>query len=84
MKILHILRNMEDERARITMEGQRKLGHEVALVLLQDAVLGSYTSEKVWACADDAAARGGASAYPTVSYDDIVRLIFEHNKVISW
>ncbi len=85
MKLLHILRSLDDTRAVETARAQREMGHDVALLLLHDAVLARPAFPgPVSACADDVSARGGHCAYPTVDYDAIVRLLFEHDRVISW
>lgn len=85
MRILHILRSLDDARAVETARAQRDQGHDVALLLLHDAVLSRPAFPgPVSACADDVRARGGRCAYPTVDYDAIVRLMFEHDRVVSW
>ncbi|MDO8531150.1 MAG: hypothetical protein Q7T26_03130 [Dehalococcoidia bacterium] len=85
MRILHILRSLDDARAVETACAQREQGHDVALMLLHDAVLARPAFPgPVSACADDVRARGGHCAYPTVDYDAIVRMMFEHDRVVSW
>lgn len=85
MKLLHILRSLDDTRAVETARAQREQGHDVTLLLLHDAVLARPAFPgPVSACADDVSARGGYCAYPTVDYDAIIRLMVEHDRVISW
>jgi sulfur relay protein TusB/DsrH len=85
MKILHIIRNLEDHRAVATLKRQQEKGHSVTLLLLQDAVLSRLSWEgKILACQEDVQARTGTTRFPTVDYEEIVRLIFEHDRVISW
>ncbi len=85
MNILHIVRQLNDDRALGTMKAQREQGHLTTLLLLHDAVLSKDApGENVLACQDDVAARGGKTAFKTVSYDDIVKLMVEHDKVILW
>lgn len=85
MKILHIVRSLDDSRALQTAAAHRELGHEVTLLLLHDAVLSRIAFPgPVHACADDVRARGGHCSFPTVDYDTVVRLLFEHDRVVSW
>ena len=85
MKILHLIRNIGDERALDTAETQKRQGHRITLLLLHDAVLdGVRYDGEVLACEDDVRARAGRTRFKTVDYDQIVRMIFEHERVISW
>lgn len=84
MRILHLIREMDDQRAIATLKAQSE-EHEVSVVLLHDAVLGaSEMPGAIYACADDVRARNGNFSGELVDFDAIVRLIFEHDKVISW
>ena len=84
MKILHLFRTSGDTRALATAAAQAKT-HEVSLLLLHDAVLDDVSfAGPLYACRDDAAARNGRGHAHLVDYDDIVRLIFAHDRVISW
>lgn len=85
MKILHLVKNIEDSRALVTIEEQRKQGHDTSVILLHDAVLSRQAwPGKVLACLDDVQARNNRCQYPTVDYDGIVKAIFEHERVICW
>lgn len=85
MKVLHIVRELQDQRALETAVTQHKQGHQVTLLLLHDAVLDRIDFPgRVLACADDVRARGNNSNYLTVDYDHIVAAIFDHDRVISW
>ena len=85
MRIVHLVRYLEEERVLVTAREQVRQGHEVTLLLLHDAVLSRPAFEGViLACRDDVVARGGQCPYPVVDYDGIVRLIGEHERVISW
>ncbi len=85
MKFLHILRSLDDARAVETARAQREMGHDVALLLLHDAVLARPAFPgPISACADDVIARGGHCAYSTVDYDGVIRLMAEHDRVVSW
>lgn len=84
MRILHIVKQIEDERA-ITMAKAHSRAHQVSVLLLHDAVLTVRDIPgAVYACADDVRARNVDVSRELVDYDTIVRLVFEHDKVISW
>ena len=84
MKILHLVRQIVDERALRTAVGQ-SAQHAVTVLLLQDAVLTPLDFPgQVYACREDVEARGARSATEAVDYDRMVQMIFEHDKVVSW
>lgn len=81
MKILHIVRNPNDATPIEIAKAQSK-DHEVAILLLHDAV---YASPELptYACAKDGEARG-VKQHECVGYDRIVEMLFEYDKVVSW
>lgn len=85
MKVLHLLRSIDDERAMATARSHAR-EQAASLVLLQDAVLGRVEgfAGPVYACAEDTAARGKGGEYTEIDYEGIVRLLFEHDRVIVW
>ena len=85
MRILHLVRRLDDERALSTAREQQRQGHEVTLLLLHDAVLSDIRFEgPVLACQDDLLARRVSGKYQPVDYEGMVKAIFAHDKVISW
>lgn len=86
MKILHILRNPDDETAlKVALEQSEK--HEVSLLFIHDGVY-SLRKEmnypfRVFFCRDDLQARG-LNIDKSLDYDQIVDLIFSHDRVICW
>ncbi|MGH7230761.1 MAG: hypothetical protein ACREJU_05295 [Nitrospiraceae bacterium] len=57
---------------------------DVSVVLIQEGVAQQHiAADRVYALSEDAAARGRASVFPTVSYEDLVRMIFEADTVIA-
>lgn len=85
VRILHLVRSIEDERVSATAAEQQRLGHEVTLLLMHDAVFAApHFSGTVLACQDDLEARQAEGKHTSVDYDGIVKLIFEYDKVISW
>lgn len=69
---------------------------DVSVLFLHDAVYDSNSKAKagsaqyagaglnVLASKDDVEARGISAEVPLLGYNEVVRLIFEHDKVISW
>lgn len=85
MRILHILRNPKDRTPLEIAEIQTR-EHYVGVLLLHDAV---FLKEipgnlEVYACLDDALARNISSNHTQLGYEEIVKLIFEYDKVVSW
>ncbi len=81
MKILHIIRNPNDTTP-IDIAKAQSRDNEVAVLLMHDAVYAN-PGLKVYACADDAQARG-VTGHECVGYDRIVQMLFEYDRVISW
>lgn len=81
MKTLHILRKTTDPFAFEAIQSDP----QAAVLLIQDAVLikGSFPAE-TYACHEDLAARGIERPFRVVDYNDIARLIAEHDRVITW
>ncbi len=83
MKILHIIRNPDDTTAIDIAKVQSK-EHEVAILLMHDAVYASTSPGlRTYACAADAEARG-ITGNELAGYDRIVKMLFEYDKVVSW
>jgi sulfur transfer complex TusBCD TusB component (DsrH family) len=86
MKILHIMREKNDPLALQAVAAAGREGAvEVGILLLHDAVFSKLPDGlQVYACADDVAARGVEAVYDPVSYDQIIKLFFEYDSVITW
>jgi sulfur relay protein TusB/DsrH len=83
MKVLHIIRNPNDETPLEIAKYQSK-EHEVAVLLLHDAVYSIPDVQfKVYVCTADAEARDVA-LHECVDYKRIVEMLFEYDKVVSW
>ncbi len=84
MKILHMIREIEDRRALDTARAH-SAEHQVTLVLLQDAVLGRFPWDgEIYACREDVEARGVKAEAKEVEYQELIRMIFGHDRVIMW
>ena len=85
MKVIHVIRSLDDRRA-LTTAFFHGCERPTSILLLQDAVLARVEDfpGRVYACTEDAAARGRQGAYEDVTYEGIVELLFKHDKVICW
>lgn len=81
MKILHIIRNPNDTTP-LEIARSQNSNHEVAVLLLHDAVY-MKSDLRVYASASDARARG-VTGHECVDYKQMVKMLFEYDKVISW
>lgn len=88
MKILHVIKEKDHYLALSTALGQREdSSNDITLLLIHDAVLtreDSLKGLKVLALKDDAEARGTKPTYPLVDYQEMLKLIFDSEKVICW
>ncbi len=81
MKILHIIRNPNDDSPFEIARSQSR-DHEVAILLLHDAVY-ARTDLTAFAGEADAKARG-VTGHECVDYKRIVQMLFEYDRVVSW
>ena len=82
MKTLHIIR---DPQEILAIELATQQLEEVALLLMQDGVfLRQAFPGRIYALADDSAARNLTAPYEPVDYEGAVKLIFEYDKVVVW
>jgi sulfur relay protein TusB/DsrH len=86
VKVLHIIRSNGDPLARRMIDdiAAGVDGAEQTLLLMQDGVYMQPPDMKVFAGSDDVRARGIKTDVALVEYDQIVEMIFEHDKVITW
>ena len=86
VKILHVVRNLEDQRAMSTVQAHVAAGNDVTVLLMHDAVLDCVRPQgcKVLACRDDVQARGGRTNVETLGYQEMVGLVFESDRLITW
>ena len=85
MKILHIIRSNDDRLAQHVIEEIRRADSpKQTLLMIQDGVYVRPVDQDIYACADDVRSRGIETDLPLVEYDQIVDMIFEHDKVITW
>ncbi|HLC43211.1 MAG TPA: DsrH/TusB family sulfur metabolism protein [Methylomirabilota bacterium] len=85
MKSLHVIRD-PNERLGLEIASRESGQGRVSLLLIQDAVLTRLTLDglAVYALADDLEARGVKGHARSVDYDEAVRLMVDHDKVVVW
>jgi sulfur relay protein TusB/DsrH len=59
-------------------------GVEQTVLLIQDGVYLKPAKSKVYACSDDVVSRGIKTSLPLVNQGEMVAMIFEHDKIITW
>lgn len=85
MKVLHIIRSNDDTLAGHVMDDIRRGdGAEQTLLLIHDGVYMRPRGLRAFACSDDVGARGIETEAPLIGYAEIVDMIFEHDRVITW
>lgn len=83
-RVLNILRRPDDEEAVAVARHQAAPG-EVSILYIHDAVYRPGEPDlPTFASRPDVEARGVASQCRLVDDEEIVRLIFEHDRVICW
>lgn len=85
MKIFHVVRTLADALP-LELARRQQADHEVSLLLVQDGVFASPTvgAAPVYALKADLEARGLPAGPTAVDYDDAIRLMAEHDRVIVW
>ena len=84
MKILHVIKNPDEKKAFEIAKIQAKK-HEIGILLIQDAVLGKLSFDFARAYVSDADVKArNQKIEDTIDYDEMVKLIFEYDRVISW
>lgn len=86
MKILHVLKTPQATDAlAIARHHQAAEGHQVTVLLIQD---GLYTPSQpgldLLVCNQDLQARGLTRGEKAVSHEEIIDLIFSHDRIICW
>jgi len=85
MKIFHVIRTLPDALP-LELARRQQADHEVSLLLVQDGVFASPTvgATPVYALKADLEARGLPAGPTAVDYDEAIRLMAEHDRVIVW
>lgn len=90
MKVLHIIRKKGEGFPRDVISEHRKT-EKVSVLLVQDAVFlfaglrdGAGPGMATYACKDDLVARGMDPGPGALSYQEMVSLIWENDRVVCW
>jgi sulfur transfer complex TusBCD TusB component (DsrH family) len=86
MQILHLIRKLNDPYPlEIVAAQSREADTTVRVVYLQDAVYRPpKTDGDAYTLEEDCAARGVDSPLERISYERLISLIFQSDRVISW
>lgn len=84
MKVLHLIRRLDDTTAASLIAEQARR-HDVTVVYLHDAVFRPFgLGCREYLLEEDCRARGVVSPLERISYEQLVRLLFESERVITW
>ena len=85
MNILHVIRDPH-ERLALELARHQSAHNRVSLLLIQDAVLARpmLDAVSVYTLAEDLEARGAQHQGVRVDYDEAVRLMVGHDKMVVW
>ncbi|MEE9610517.1 MAG: hypothetical protein V3W19_04655 [Desulfatiglandales bacterium] len=86
MKILHIIKKIDDTYAwQTAARQQRKERNRVIILLIHDAVFNPVQDDmEVFACQDDVMARGVETRASLVGYEEIVKMLLDADSVACW
>jgi sulfur transfer complex TusBCD TusB component (DsrH family) len=83
-KVLYLLSQPATDISKSLLSPSSSPGEEVSVILIEDGVnLGQVPGQHVFALREDLASRNVNTKFPTVSYQDMLRMIFEADTVIS-
>jgi sulfur transfer complex TusBCD TusB component (DsrH family) len=83
-KVLYLLSQPQADIPKSLLSTISSPGEEVSVILIEDGVkLGQVLAQKVFALTEDVASRNIKTKFPTVSYRDMLRMIFESDTVIT-
>jgi len=82
-KILYLLTKGPGQPALNLLPKNPQMGEEVSVVLLQDGVFHrQIPASHVYMLSNDAVSKGANSSFPSVSYQDVLRMMFEADGVV--
>lgn len=83
-KILHLIKKPIDRFAREFIE-QNSIKSISTIVLLGDGVFSDrINASEIYMLDEHAKERGLKSEFPEINYEDVVKKIFEHERVYLW
>ncbi len=83
-KILYLLSQPPGDIPKSLLSNSASPAEEVSVILIEDGVkLDQVPAQKVFVLTEDAASRNVTTKFSTVSYQDMLRMIFEADTVIT-
>lgn len=83
-KVLYILRKGPSELPDVLVPNAALPDEDVSVLLIEEAVaLGRVHGNRVYALLDDATVRNVRPVFPTISYRDMLRMIFDADAVVA-
>ena len=83
-KVLYILRKGPSELPDVLLPNEASPDDDVSVLLIHEAVaLARAPGNRTYALLDDATARNVRPSFPTISYRDMLRMIFDADTVIA-
>ena len=83
-KVLYILSKGPAPLSDVLLPKEASPGKDISFLLIQDAVsLTQVPGAQTYALVDDVRARNVTTPFPTISYRDMLRMIFDADAVIA-
>jgi sulfur transfer complex TusBCD TusB component (DsrH family) len=83
-KVLYLLSQPLTDIPKELLSTSSSPGEEVSVILIEDGVkLDQVPAQKVFSLTEDVATKNIKTKFPTVSYRDMLRMIFESDTVIT-
>ena len=83
-KVLYILSKRPAPLSDVLLPKEASPGKDISFLLIQDAVsLTQVPGSQTYALVDDVRARNVTTPFPTISYGDMLRMIFHADAVIA-
>ena len=82
-KVLYLLTKGPGESSLNLLPKNPRTGEEISVILLQDGISPRQVpTSRVYTLSDDAAFMGASPSFPSVSDQDVLRMIFEADGVV--
>ena len=82
-KILYLLTKGPGEPSLDLLPKNLQTGKEISVILLQDGIFHRHVpASHVYTLSDDAVSNGVNSSFPSVSYQDLLQMMFEADGVV--
>lgn len=82
-KILYLLTKAPGQSSLNLLPKSPRTGEEISVILLQDGIFHRQVAvSHVYALSDDGVSKSANSSFPSVSYQDVLRMMFEADRVV--